>query len=332
VGDTPAAASATSAWRQAMAATRDWHAVFSAVPAASIMSLCQAAARYDVLMHRLNATNDDCAGIEAQAAALAVPDAARQVYDRAYRYIWKDDFTRAENLFRLLIQSENADGFTRGNSHYWLGFIARRIHGNPAAALPHYLQVHTYPACLVFIDAAVMEAAEIYQERGCYDTALALLAQQIPSIDFWKNEHLKAARSFHIAQDRRDATNVVRQLLRMAASTQHLAYVAADLEARRSWLAEWLPAAQFDAIAAHIEALEPFPIYQAEIISRALAGPEQGSKDPDLTDMLLHEWPSLDTVALETPIVMTNRPLSNNVFPQQRRDDVRLQTTGLDGR
>ena len=189
----------------------------------------------------------------------------------------------------------------------------------PAAALPHLLSAHRYPACLVFIDAAGREAADIYYTRGLRDIARAVLAQQIPSIDYWKNDHKRAARGFDIAYAAQDATNIVRNLLRMASTTQHVACAAADLAARRSWVADLLPPDRFAAIAAYLTAVEPWPVYQAEIISRALAGPEQGARDPALTDFLLHDWPEIEAVADAFPVVLTNRPLSNNIFPQRRR-------------
>ena len=38
-----------------------------------------------------------------------------------------------------------------------------------------------------------------------------------------------------------------------------------------------------------------------------------------LTDMLLHDWPSIDWVAEHNPVIITNRVLSNNIFEQKRR-------------
>jgi hypothetical protein len=222
-------------------------------------------------------------------------------------------------LFTLLVSTNNPDGFALGNSHYWLGFLLHRVAHQPAEALPHFLTAHRYAACLVYIDAAGREAAEIYYARGRNDAARAILAQQIPSIDYWQNEHKRAARSFDIARATRDATNVVRNLLRMQRSAPHVSYAAADVAEYRRCVADWLAPDHFDAIAAYLTAVEPWPVYQAEIISRALAGPEQGDREPALTDLLLHDWPSLEDVAMAAPVVLTNRPLSNNVFPQRRR-------------
>jgi tetratricopeptide (TPR) repeat protein len=277
------------------------------------------AVAWNILQQRLADPADAYEGITSCAAALGLPGVPREVYERADGLFWRGDYGRATQLFTLLVSTNNPDGFVLGNSHYWLGFLLYHHSGQSVRGLVHLLAAHRYPACLVYIDAAGREAAEIYYARGRMDAARAILAQQIPSIDYWQNEHKRAARGFDIARATRDQTNLVRNLLRMQNAAAYVACAGEDAEARRGWVADWLVPDHFDAIAAYLTAVEPWPVYQAEIISRALAGPEQGSRDAALTDLLLHDWPSLEDVAMAAPVVLTNRPLSNNVFPQRRR-------------
>ncbi len=310
----------TTRWEQLeRAAEQRWRTALDDAPAPrSLGAALSAWALYDELRARLDDPADTLDALGRYQPALALDGVPRAVYDRAYALFWRRDYPRAENLFALLLAPENNDGFTIGNAHFWTGFLQRHVHGDTEAARRHYLQVHRYPACLVFTDEAVLELADIYRVRGTPEIALALLSQQIPCVDFWRNEHRKAARGHDIARAMHDVTNTVRHLLRMALTTQSVAVAAADFTERRTWPPA-VPAPLFASIAVHLERTEPWPVYQTEITSRALAGPDQGARDPALADCLLHDWPSLDAVAEAHPEILTNRALSNNIFEQVRR-------------
>ncbi|MCX7005259.1 MAG: hypothetical protein NTV22_18580 [bacterium] len=277
-------------------------------------------AAQEALLLRLADPSDPLNDLERYQAALRLPGIARQIYDRAYLYFWQRDYARAEKLFGLLVAPTNPDGFTKGNSHYWLAHLLYARHGDAQQALPHFLQVHAYPACLVFTACAYLEAAQIYHGMGQRDIALALYATQIPSIDYWRNEHSAATASLPIAFEQGDVTNVAVQIVRLqrAACVLH-ANCDSIIMATRRRLARTLPASHCEELLAWAHYWYSPMQYETERIQRAMSQPDLASNSAALTDMLLHGWPSMDEVAQCQPEILTNRPLSNNIFPQRRR-------------
>ncbi len=292
----------------------------AAGPGHSLAAALHAWALYDELRPRLADTADTYEDAPRYAPVLALDGAARLVYDRAYALYWQRDYARAERLFRLLLAPGNTNGFTIGNSHFWLGYLLDAHQGKPAAALPHYLVVHTYPACLVFTACAYHYAARIYHRAGLRDVALALYATQVPSIDYWRNEHANARAALAVSFEQACPTNVLLQALRIqrAADAQGLDDTTAVMAARRR-LSRVMPLAHIGALAAELaHGYSPIQ-HETECIQRALTGPDAATNDPALVDMLLHAWPTLDTVADLHPEILTNRPASNNIFPHIRR-------------
>lgn len=297
----------------------DWHGLLRQLPITALPEAERAAAQYALLLQRLADTNDSLAGIAACAPALRITNAADIVYRRARGLISTYQYRRAENLFTLLLAPENSNGFTKGNAHFWLAWLRASQHRDLDGALQHYLRVHAYPACLVYTDAAYYHAANLYALRRKQDTALALLAIRVPSIDYYKNEMRKATASYESARSAGDLTNQIRQLLRydyaaqrMAASQQHEAYGWASI-------VRACPAPLVQSMRDYMPAHDSFDDYTSAAIQRALTGPDAGTNDPVLADMLLHEWPSFDWVATHHPLIITNRPLSNNIFEHKRR-------------
>jgi len=51
----------------------------------------------------------------------------------------------------------------------------------------------------------------------------------------------------------------------------------------------------------------------------AVSQVDAGCADPDLADMLTHDWPLPDEI---DPLILTNRALNNNVFEYRTRTDI----------
>jgi len=136
------------------------------------------------------------------------------IYNKAYELAWKKEEDRSAKLFKFLINDNNQNKFTIGNSHYWLARHLYFVQKDRTNALNHYLRVHKYPSCLVFTDAAYCRAGRIYNELGKPDIAIALYSIQIPHIDHWRREVLKADQSFQIAIQQEDYSNAIYQVER----------------------------------------------------------------------------------------------------------------------
>jgi len=288
-------------------------------PPLSVRAALSALRLLEELKQRVANTNDSLGNLEQYAPLFRLRGAPMTVFWWARHMVSQGDFARAKNLFELLVAPANPDGFTLGNSHYWLGVLLHQIDHQSNAALPHFLEVHRHPACLVFIDAAYCKAAELYRLRGLRDTAQALYAIRIPSIDYHKNELYKSRASNDLARETGDVTNQVRQLMRLedlAAGATYFTPAAAQL---RTEVAGMLSPAVVTAITAQLSLTMPFDLYTMTAIGRALTGPDAATNDAALTDMLLHDWPSIDWVAEHNPVIITNRVLSNNIFEQKRR-------------
>ncbi len=288
-------------------------------PPLSVRTTLSALRLLEELKQRVATTNDPLQNLDRYVPLFRLRGAPMTAFWWARHMVSQGDFARAKNLFELLVAPANPDGFTLGNSHYWLGVLLHEISHQPNAALPHFLEVHRYPACLVFTDASYIKAAELYRLRGRRDTALALYAIRIPSIDYHKNELYKVRASADLARESGDVTNQVRQLMRLEDLTVGATYFTPAVAHLRAELDAMLSPAVVTAITAQLTLTMPFDLYTMEAIGRALTGPDAGTNDAALTDMLLHDWPSMDWVAEHNPVIITNRVLSNNIFEQKRR-------------
>jgi tetratricopeptide (TPR) repeat protein len=268
--------------------------------------------------------------------------ASLAIYGVAYEMVWNKEEDRSAKLFKFLINENNQNGFTVGNSHYWFARHLYFVKKDSTNALNHYLQVHKYPSCLVFTDAAYCRAGGIYNEFGKRDTALALYSIKIPHIDHWQREIWKAERSFKIAIQQEDYSNAIYQIERkniaLAAtkSTNKFNSLRWEIEVEntiiknmRSKVAVGLNKKQFfkqpskknagkiyKDVSKHIKAFASPDSYEIQCIKQALDGPEKGKENLLLKEMLLHAWPMIEDV---DPVILTNRVLSNNIFKHKER-------------
>ena len=296
----------------------------------------------DKLMKRIKNKNDQLNSLDKYESAIYGGGDAHLVYDAAYAMIRKGDLNRSIKLFKFLINDKNPSGFTVGNSHYWYAYYLYFIQKDRTNALNHYLQVHKYSSCLVFTDASYCRAARIYNELGKPDIALALYSIQIPHIDHWEREMLKADRSFDIAIHQGDYSNAIYQierknraiaamgitnqfyLLRWKGKIEKIIYrkmkseALAKLNLNQSFTQPTKRNARkkYKDITKHIKTFASPDSYEIKCIKQALDGPEKGKDNLLLKDMLLHAWPMMEDV---DPVILTNRVLSNNIFKHEDR-------------
>jgi tetratricopeptide (TPR) repeat protein len=271
------------------------------------------------LTDRIAATNDALDHLERYLPVFDCPGAPRALYDAGFRLRWYGQHHRAAKLFTFLLDPRNPDGFARGSSEYWLAvyYWAFAQPRDAERALRHALAVHNHPACLVFIDCAYNLAAEIYARRGQPDLALALFSINVPSASYQSLEYWKAECSLRIACRMNDLTNAVRQLERARKATE----TPAAIPPLETLVAHKFPGADCAGIAAQLRAAGDTPAaYQFGCLARVMQTLDY-RRESELADMLMHDWPGVEEVS---PVLITNRLLSNNILPQRRRTDISL--------
>jgi len=273
----------------------------------------------DKLLQRIKDKNDPLDYLQQYESLVSDSLTAHLIYGNAYDMLHEGDNKRAGKLFDFLINKNNPNGFTVGNSYYWQGILLEELYHNTDDAFDAYLQVHAHPACLVFTDDSYIRAARICRFRGKRDTALALYSIRIPQIDYYKNEMRKIFSSIDIARERNNITNRIRQVMRadeIVLSKPKYKNLADNLFNELCGIASTNSIAE---ISANLAKTETFDLYTMKTIVRALTGPDAATNNPALEDMLLHDWPLMDNVAEMHPEILTNRVLSNNIFEQKRR-------------
>ncbi|MCK5852082.1 hypothetical protein KAH27_03545 [bacterium] len=279
----------------------------------------------DKLLKRINDKTDPLDNLQEYEPVICDSISAQLVYDNAYDMIKSGDINRSFNLFSFLISDKNPNGFTVGSSYYFRGVILEELYHNTEAAFDAYLQVHAYPACLVYTDDSYIRAARISRFRKKRDTALALYSIRVPQIDYYKNEFRKIFASIDIARERNDLTNRVRQVMRANELSQCKPKYEKLADSVYKDLCGRTSTNKIAAISADLAKTESFDQYTMKTIIKALTGPDAATNNPALEDMLLHDWPLMDNVAEMHPEILTNRVLSNNIFEQKRRKDILKQ-------
>ena len=276
----------------------------------------------DELTKRIENTNDPLDKLEKYEPIFSLGSSyALLVYAKAYDLVWNNAEERSSKLFDFLINPNNPNGFTVGNSHYWLGHYLYKEKNDLTNALNHYLLVHTFSACLVFTDASYYEAAEIYLAFGKTNTAVALYSVQIPYIDYWEKEFYKAEKTINIFLQQKDIKNAVHQILRSKRVKKCNPEIW-DRTYRMYWVFNYY---NIDSNTAEINRLlkrEFIPEkYEIECIRKVLNNQKNEKVNPLLVEMLLHAWPPIEEVDEE---ILTNRILSNNVFKKKRRTNIKI--------
>ena len=276
----------------------------------------------DELTTRIKNTNDPLDKLEKYEPIFSFGSSyAHLIYAEAYGMVWNEDKIRASKLFEFLTNTNNPNGFAVGNSHYWLANYLYKEKNDLTNALNHYFLVHTFPSCLVFIDASYYEAAEIYLAFGKTNVAIALYSVQIPYIDYWEKEFYKAEKTFNIFLQQRDITNAVRQILRSKRVKKCKPEIC-DRTYRLYWgFNHYNIDYETDEIKNLLNKDYVPEKYEIDCIREALTGKEKGKNDLWLVEMLLHAWPPIEEVDAE---ILTNRILSNNVFKKKRRMNIKV--------
>jgi len=168
--------------------------------------------------------------------------------------------------------------------------------------------VYKYSACLIFTANAYVFAAEILVKSGQADNALALLAIDVPVYKFKQKLMQRHIKSYSICKNKNDITNAVRHLqTAYLADTNIINTVKVILKTFPKWCEKYFK--------------DTLTNYWCEedilnIISRGISNPHETPDDDLFFDAATHKWPAVYEVS---KIILTNRTLSNNIFPQERR-------------
>ena len=264
---------------------------------------------YDKLSARVADARDPLDDIERYLPALRVPGAAMALFWQARALVRQDDSPRVQRLFEFLTHPENPDGFARGSSFFFLGRILYDTRKDLPAAFAAALKTQQHPACLVFIAHAYLDAANILNDLGLYQHALALLMVDVPNVDYdvvKAGRHLMAANIFNYW--RADRTNAVRHWqIAVQYDSNKFEYVAEMLRRHPNvYTGIWY------AVATNVWRQDE----SDELVIAGLANARATPDDVLFLDALMHDWPRQDELPLA---IATNRVLNNNLFPRKER-------------
>ncbi len=184
-------------------------------------------------------------------------------------------------------------------------------------AFKYYIKVHKYPACLVFTANAYVFAADILNKMGQPDNALALLAVDVPTFAFRQKLLQRHIKSYSICKNKNDITNAVRHLqTAYLADTNIVNTIKVILQTFPKWCEK-----HFRDSLTNLWC-ERDVLYT---INKGISNPHETPDDDLFFDAVTHKWPDVYEVS---KIILTNRTLSNNIFPQERRAfDVKKRKT-----
>jgi tetratricopeptide (TPR) repeat protein len=261
----------------------------------------------DELKHRAADPNDPLTGLSRYTLLFRLRGAPMNIFRCAEHLFRQRDYPRAQRLFRFLISPANPIGFTIGNSHHFLGHVYYFQRKELDQAFVHFLSVQRYPACLVYTAYAYIHAAAILKKMNMPVHALALLAVDVPCIDYVKAAFTRHMRSAFYRLELQDHTNAVR----------HLQTALALLPARSNDVLDCcslIPGAPaiWDAVATQRWCAAD----ATAAIEAALTNRWDTPDDQLFLDALLHDWPAQEDIPLH---IATNRVLNNNIFPRRVR-------------
>jgi len=266
----------------------------------------------DGLRRRIATTSDPLSDLEPRyVPVVRIAGVERCIFKSANRMYWERQTARAEALFRLIVDADpgTVDGFSLGGSCYFLARILRDCHHDGDAAFDLFLRTQKYSACLVYTAYAYVEAADILDQRGQHDNALALLAVDVPCHEFQNVLGMRHMRSANICRARGDYTNTVRHLeTALTMDNSFESVVRANVQ-RCPMGTENLLATVGTNLWTGQDSLG--------LIVTGLTNHYFTPNDLVFFDALMHDWPMIEDVP---PAIATNLILNNNVFPQRRRE------------
>ncbi len=230
------------------------------------------------------------------------------IYGIAYNMYYRSNDFRSVKLFLFLISEDNPNKFTVGNSYYWLGKFCMNELKDKSTAFKYFMTVHKYPACLVFTANSYIFASEILVEMRQQENANALLAIDVPTYDFDSIKEYRHLLSYGNARFICDYTNAIRHYqVACIYNTNNISSVETMLKSMPSWCREYW----------NVAISNPWSEIDVMLtINKGLSNPRETPDDDLFFDALAHEWPSVENVP---SLILTNRLLSNNIFPQKRK-------------
>jgi len=264
---------------------------------------------FNELMDRTKNKSDMLNGLEKYEPIFSLGGGvALTLYNVAYDMYYRQHELRAGNLFLFLINKKNINKFTVGNSYHWLGTICYEEYKDNEMAFKYFLKVHKYPACLVFTANAYVFAAEILNKMGQADNALALLAVDVPTYKYKNKLMQRHIMSYSICKNKNDITNAVRHLqVAYLADTNIYNTIKIILQTFPKWCEKYW----WETITNCWSETDIM-----STINNGISNPHETPDDDLFFDAVTHKWPAVYEVSR---IILTNRTLSNNIFPQERR-------------
>ena len=274
--------------------------------ATSLPSLMTAFQQIEELARRIDDPEDRLSGLDRYTNVFTLNGAGMTLFHHV------DDLLAEKNdrdyqLLSLLIRPENNDSFSRGSSYHFLAGIMLE-YGDAAKAFSYEMMIHKFSACLVYIANAYIRAADILERKYAQlDNALALLAVDVPTPEYQEKYVLRHLKMADISYIKRDITNVVRHLQAVCvADTNYI-----DVVPR--WFREYSGTERLWASLA----TNPWTRSDADAaIEQGIRSDRSTPNDILFLDALSHDWPAMADVPIA---ILTNRVLSNNIFPQRCR-------------
>ena len=260
------------------------------------------------LKKRIIDDNDPLYDSDKYTPIFAMTGPAWSLFWEAEAVLKKRQYQKAERLFTLFTHPDNGNGFTKGGAYFFLGKIHRYYYHDVDRAFRYFMRVHTFPACLVYTSAAYLYAAEILRDKRQHDNALALLAMEIPNIDYSSRAVQRHMIAADICLDRFDYTNAIRHFQAALIYKPELTNtIPGRLKCNRKYSEN-----VWKSVATNVWGM-------ADIDKAIVTGLTNQHETPDdelFSDALLHEWPVMTALPVD---IATNRVLNNNIFPQKRK-------------
>jgi len=278
----------------------------TSLPPLSVSATLSAMRLLDELKQRVANTNDPLRDLGLYVTLLRLRGAPLTIFWWARNMISLQN-NRAYHLLEFLSSAMNPDGFSRGNAIYFLGHLQYFVLHNPMAAFTNLLRVQQFPACLVFTAHSYLHAASVLTDMNMPVHALALLAVDVPCIDFYQLAYTRHVRSAWLRSRLHDYTNAVRHLQTAARMQPHNAdAIAGHLAAVPCGTSIWAAVATCSWSSIDVQAT----------IEWAVTNRCDTPDDRIFLDALMHDWPAQEAMP---PAIATNRVLNNNIFPRVSR-------------
>ena len=264
---------------------------------------------FNELMDRINDKKDPLNNLERYKSIFSLGgETTLTIYNAAYNMYRKSNKMHSKPIFEFLINSNNVNKFTVGNSYYFLGRIYDCVIKNKDRAFKNYMMTHKFSACLVFTANSYFLAADILADMDETDNALALLAVDVPTFAYKSKKCLRHLKSTYLCMSKNDITNAMRHL--------QVVYFTDTNKNDEVWkILTHFPKGS-KGLWNTVLTNQWSEKFELETIGRGISSPYFTPADDLFFDALAHDWPKIEDVS---DVIRNNRTLSNNIFPQKRR-------------